>query len=142
MYFMSMTQTTNLLFSLILIITFFFIPSFIGLKNKFLRLFIFCVSAVLIILFAEIILRDVIFFKLHEQKDIDIYLSLFFDPYNAYLNLNLDQILLGIGRSNWTFDATSDLGFFCYIISCWFALFYCNFNICYFLYYNIFQKIL
>ena len=27
-------------------------------------------------------------------------------------NLNLDQILLGIGRSNWTFDATSDLGFF------------------------------
>lgn len=112
MYFMSMTQTTNLLFSLILIITFFFIPSFIGLKNNFLRLFIFCVSAMLIILFAEIILRDVIFFKLHEQKDIDIYLSLFFDPYNAYLNLNLDQILLGIGRSNWTFDATSDLGFF------------------------------
>ncbi len=112
MYLITTTQTCNLLLLIILIFTFFFVPSFFGLKNISVRLFLFYVIGISIFFFFEIIFTDIIFFKLNEQKDIDIYISLLIDPYNEYLKLNLDQVLLGTGRLKWDYDATSDLGFF------------------------------
>ena len=112
MYLITMTQTSNLLFSLLILFIFFFTPSFFGIKRLSLKLFIFYFVAIIFFILGEVILKDIIFFKLNEQKDVDIYLSLLIDPYNEYLRLNFNEILLGIGRSEWTFDATSDLGFF------------------------------
>lgn len=112
MYLATMTQTSNLLLVLILSFIFFFIPRFIGLKKISFKLFLLFFVSISLFLYSEFILRDIIFFKLNEEKDIDIYLSLFSDPFNEYLKLNLNQILLGIGRSEWIFDASTDLGYF------------------------------
>ena len=112
MYLVTMTQASNLLFVIITSFIFFFTPSFIGLKKISVKLFIFLFIAINFFFFSDIILTKIIFFKINEPKDLDIYMNLFFDPYNEYLRLNFNEILLGIGRSKWTFDASSDLGFF------------------------------
>ena len=112
MYLITMTQASNLLFVLIILFIFFFIPSFIGLKKISVKSFLLLFIGINLFFFSDFILTKMIFFKLNESKDVEIYLSLFFDPYNEYLKLNLNQILLGIGRSKWTFDASTDLGFF------------------------------
>ena len=112
MYLMTLTQASNLLFTLIILFIYFFTPSFIGLEKTSVKSFFFLIIAINLFFFSDIILTKIIFFKLHEPKDINIYLNLFFDPYNEYLKLNFNEMLLGIGRAEWTFDASSDLGFF------------------------------
>ena len=52
------------------------------------------------------------YFKTYNLKDIEIYLNLFLNPLNEYLDLTIHEILFGIGRAQWIYDASTDLGFF------------------------------
>ena len=112
MYLASMTQTTNLLLGFVLLFLIIFVPRFIGISNIILKTILILLLIIIFLIASEFIFRDLIFYKLHEQKDIEIYINTFVDPYNVYKLLEFKKIILGIGRSPLIDVAPTDLGFF------------------------------
>ena len=114
-YLFCMTQTTNLLLLIVFVFLFFCFPKFIGINSKFFKLSLFLGFIIIFLLFSRYILYELVFFKFNEQKDVIIYLNLFLDPLREFLNLDFQSLVFGIGRADWKYDATTDLGFFAII---------------------------
>ena len=112
LYLLSMTQTSNVIIIIIIIFSLILRFKILFFKRNFFYTMLGLAAVFYIAISNGISFKQIIFFKTYTSEDFEIYLNLFLNPLNEYLDLTIHEILFGIGRAQWIYDASTDLGFF------------------------------